>query len=320
MSVHETSGRWKLGLGLSLITVLQWGLLPVALKALLPDIDAYTITWYRFMVAAVVLGVSVFHKHKLTHLYRARGSVAWLLLVAAAALCANYIVYLLGLKLISPSATQVVIQLAPMFMLLGGMLFFGERFSLIQWCGFAVLVGGLVLFFNQSLDELFLGLTDLTVGVLLIAAVGALWAVYALAQKQLLHEFPSSVVLVTIYLAGTIVFLPSASPGVVLDLDVIAIVLLAFCAINTLIAYGCFAEALNHLEASRVSVILSLTPLVTVAVVAMIAGPLPRLADPDELNPWAFVGAVLVVAGSMLAALGRSPGRRKYKIPPVGNP
>jgi drug/metabolite transporter (DMT)-like permease len=320
MNVHKTTGRWQLGLGLSLITVLQWGLLPIALKALLPDMDAYTVTWYRFMVAAIVLGANVLRKHKFAHLYKARGAAALLLVVAAAALCANYIVYLLGLKLISPSATQVVIQLAPMFMLLGGMVFFNERFSLIQWLGFVILVGGLILFFNQSLDELFSGLTDLSTGVLLIAAAGALWAIYALAQKQLLREFPSSVVLVTIYLAGTLVFFPTASPGVALQLDAVGLALLVFCAINTLIAYGCFAEALNHLEASRVSVVLSLTPLVTVAVVAVIAGPFPRLAHPDELNVVALLGAILVVAGSMLAALGRTGGRRRYRVPPVGNP
>ena len=319
MSARRTTGRWQLGVGLSLIAVLMWGLLPIALKALLPDMDVYTVTWYRFLIAAVVLGTGVAWKHRFIHLPKARGRSALLLAVAAAALCANYIVYLLGLKLISPSATQVVIQLAPMFLLLGGMLFFGERFGLIQWSGLIILVVGLMLFFNQRLDELFQGLTELSVGVLLIAAAGALWAVYALAQKQLLREFPSSVVLVTIYLAGALVFLPTASPEVVFRLDGIAIALLVFCAVNTLLAYGSFAESLHHLEASRVSVILSLTPLVTVAVVAVIAAPLPRLAEPDDLNFTAILGAVLVVGGSMLAALGRSNIRRGNRIPPVGS-
>jgi len=320
MNVHKTTGRWQLGIGLSLITVFLWGLLPIALKALLPDMDAYTVTWYRFVVAAVVLGAGVLRQHGFTYFAKARGKTAALLAIAAVALSANYIVYLLGLKLISPSATQVVIQLAPMFMLLGGMVFFKERFSLIQWFGLIILVVGLVLFFNQSLGELFEGLNELSTGVLLIAAAGALWAIYALAQKQLLRELPSSIVLLTIYIVGAIVFLPSASPGSALQLDGVALGLLAFCAINTLFAYGCFAEALKHLEASRISVVLSLTPLFTVAVVGMIATPFPRLAQHEQLNLVAILGSLFVVGGSMLAALGRRYGRRGRKIPPVGSP
>jgi len=53
--MHQSSGRWQLGLILSLTTSLLWGMLPIALKGLLQDMDAMTITWYRFLVAAVIM-------------------------------------------------------------------------------------------------------------------------------------------------------------------------------------------------------------------------------------------------------------------------
>ena len=49
--MHATTGRWKLGLALALVTAVCWGLLPIALRIVLDGMDAWTITWYRFAVA-----------------------------------------------------------------------------------------------------------------------------------------------------------------------------------------------------------------------------------------------------------------------------
>ena len=46
MELHRTTGNWRLGLGLSLITVVLWGLVPVALAIVLTKLDTYTINWF----------------------------------------------------------------------------------------------------------------------------------------------------------------------------------------------------------------------------------------------------------------------------------
>ncbi len=48
--------NWKLGFGLSLITAVLWGILPIALKVALTELDAWTITWYRFAGATAHSG------------------------------------------------------------------------------------------------------------------------------------------------------------------------------------------------------------------------------------------------------------------------
>src|SRR5688572_31658485 len=55
MALHQASGRWKLGLAMALLTALSWATLLVALKITLEQIDPYTLTWFRFLVAAVVM-------------------------------------------------------------------------------------------------------------------------------------------------------------------------------------------------------------------------------------------------------------------------
>ena len=55
--MHKTTGHWKKGLYLSLTTATLWGMLPIALKGLLDTIDSVTITWYRFFVSVILVGL-----------------------------------------------------------------------------------------------------------------------------------------------------------------------------------------------------------------------------------------------------------------------
>jgi len=58
MSLHQSSGQWRLGLALSLLTVLLWGILPIALTVTLEAVDVYTVIWFRFLVSFLLLAGS----------------------------------------------------------------------------------------------------------------------------------------------------------------------------------------------------------------------------------------------------------------------
>ena len=65
MNRHTTSGRWGFGLTLALLTTLIWGILPIVLKILIINLDVYTLTWYRFVLAAGILAVFIIKPAKL---------------------------------------------------------------------------------------------------------------------------------------------------------------------------------------------------------------------------------------------------------------
>lgn len=302
---HQPTGRWQLGLTLSLVTVLFWGMLPIALKELLQGLDAVTITWFRFLAAALILAGPVLRSGDLRRIAGSGRSFTLLLAAAVLGLCGNYVIYLLGLNLISPSAAQVVVQLAPVFFFIGAILVFGERFRGVQWAGAAILVTGLALFFNRRMGELLPGGGSLSAGVVLIVAAAASWAFYALAQKQLLNTLASRSVMFTIYAAAAVLLLPMSRPASLASLSPLHMGLLGFATVNTLVAYGCFAEALRHWDASRVSLILTIVPLVTIGIVEL-AHPLwPALMHPERPNAAGVLGALMVVGGAMLATLQR---------------
>jgi len=228
-----------------------------------------------------------------------------LLAIATLFLSINYLLFLEGLVRTSPTNSEVLIQLAPAFMSLGALVVFKERYTRSQWIGVAVLTLGMSLFFNDQLQVLAAASTTYLMGSGILALAAAAWAVYALAQKQLLQQLSSSTIMLVIYGGSALLFTPFASPQQVLTLSSIEWTMLIFCGLNTLLAYGAFAEALDHWEASRVSAVVSLAPIFTLAAVMMTAMLFPRLIAPEHINVLGLVGAVLVMAGSFTIALGQ---------------
>jgi drug/metabolite transporter (DMT)-like permease len=299
--MHTTSGRWRFGLALALATALLWATLPVALKVALNQVDPITLTWARFVFALVVTAAWQAARGTLPRLRGRGGRVRGLLLIASAMLIGNYVLYLLGLDQTTPTNAQVLIQLAPLLMTLGGVFVFGEPFGRAQWIGYGAVIAGLMLFFRDQFHVH--ADAGFVFGCGLIVLAAFVWAAYALAQKQLLQHFGSQQVMLVIYAVAAIVLLPWTRPASLLQLDALHVAAVVYCALNTLAAYGAFAEALAHWEASRVSMVLALTPLLCTAVVAATHAGWPHLIDAERISPIGWIGASLVVLGSAFAAL-----------------
>ena len=301
--MHISSGRWLYGLFLALVTTLLWGVLPIMLKQVLQAMDPVTVTWYRLLSSGLILLVWLGVCRRLPALQPLKGNGRWLLGLAVFGLTANYVLYLLGLERLCAGTTQLLIQTAPIMLLLASLVVFRESFSGGQLAGLLVLLFGFGLFFNQRLDELFGSLGSYTLGVLTVLAAALVWVFYGLAQKQLLTVWSSAQIMMVIYLACALLLTPWAQPRQLLALNSLQLWLLVGCCLNTLVAYGAFAEALAHWEASRVSAALALTPLVTLLAVAAAAALWPAAVQAEALNALAYGGALLVAAGSALAAL-----------------
>ena len=317
MTLHRTTGQWRLGLLLTLITAACWATLPIALKIVLEVLDPITLTWFRFLAAAVLTGVWLALRGQLGG-YRALSRRAWALLaLAALMLLGNYVFYLLGVQYTSPANAQLLIQLAPLLMTLGGIVVFGERFRAMQWLGLALLLAGLGLFFRDQLVHAWAREAaattaahsgDYVLGSAFVVIGAVVWAVYALVQKQLLVRLGSMQILLFIYAAASVLLLPFARPSALLAMDGFHWAMLAYCALNTVGAYGAFAEALAHWEASRVSAIVATTPLLCIAAVAAVHALWPQALAPERIAPLGWLGAALVVAGSAAVSL---LGRRR---------
>lgn len=303
--MHHTSGRWRFGLALSLLTVSLWGVLPIALKVTLQKLDVYTVTWFRFVLSFSLLAIYLGTKGKLPKLSQISRSNWFLLTMATVFLGSNYILFLKGLALTSPANAEVVIQLAPLLMGFGGLVIFKERYSIYQWLGVGILTLGFILFFHEKLQRFIATGNQYIFGTSLVVLGAVTWAIYALAQKQLLRSFTSTSIMLIIYGGCALLFTPFAAPNTIFTLNFLHLFALIFCGLNTLIAYGAFAEALEHWEASRVSAVLAIAPIVTLISVDVVSVLSPMLIPLEQLTFLGTIGAVVVVSGSVVIALGK---------------
>jgi drug/metabolite transporter (DMT)-like permease len=301
---HQVSNNWQLGLLFSLITMFSWASLPLALAVSLQFTDTWSLTWFRMLLAAVLLLAwsNTLGKPPAQQMRQQPIGVWMLLLLAATLLTGNYVFFLMGLRDTTPANSQVLIQMAPVLMAIGGMIFFRERYNRLQWLGFIVLLGGLSVFFRDQLSSLGAGSNYLRgIGFMVVAAVS--WASYALLQKRLMTGLKAMQIMLFIYICSSLLLLPTVDFTSFSGLPLSAWLWLIFCGLNTLVAYASFGEAMHHWEASRVSAIISVTPLGTIAVLSLAAQLKPDLVEPESLSLLSVFAAIIVVCGSMLTSL-----------------
>lgn len=296
--------NWRVGFLLSLITVFFWSTLPIALKISLDVLDAWTVTWIRFVFAAGFTCLLLLAKKQL-HQFGSLKPKDWLwLLLAAAMLLGNFLFFLYGLEMTSPGNAQVFIQLAPLLMTLGGVLIFKEPFSKTQMLGAMLVVGGLTAFFFDQIVQIIS--SEYTLGLWVMVAAAVTWAIYSLIQKKLAKQLSSQNILLFIYCFCSIALIFGIQFEPRQALNTTAIIAILYAAINTVGAYGAFAEALNHWHASRVGMVLALTPVFTLFFINLFAGLFPHLLGKELIQTWGYLGVLMIVSGSMMASLKKT--------------
>jgi drug/metabolite transporter (DMT)-like permease len=306
MKLHQVNGNWRVGLTFALITSILWGLVPISLAVVLKKIDPYTINWFRFTSAFILLGCYLAYRQKLPNIGQLRLGSPYLWAIAILGLMGNYLFFVMGLQATSPSHAEVLIQLAGVSFSLGALGIFKERYTRNQWLGLGILIVGFIGFFAEQLKVVFASADRYISGSLMLVVAALTWAVYALAQKQLLARLDSTHIMWVIYGACAVFFGILAQPQTLLQLNAIEWTMLIFCGLNTVIAYGCFAESLQHWEASKVSAILALAPIFTIASMSIITWLHPGFVTPEHLTGSSLIGAILIVSGSISISLGKS--------------
>ena len=292
------------GLLYATTTAFLWGILPIALIGVLVTIDPFTTTFFRFLIAAVILTPALIFKGKLKHRKKYfEKKIILQFSIAGVLLCINYALYIFGLNKTSAEAAQVMMQVAPVCLLLAGVFLFKERFSKMQWLGLIIFIAGLIMFFSPRYEDVFTELNTYGSGLMILLAAALTWVFYAIFQKTLLKDFSAQETMVVFYWIGVLFFFPLSTFESLVNLTTFQWLLVIFCGLNTLVAYGSFSEALTHIEASRVSAILATTPLITLVFVQI--SPVTVLI-PEPLTLTVILGAFFVVTGSIITSTAKN--------------
>lgn len=287
------------GILYTLITVLMWGVLAIALKVASKEIDSPTIVWFRFSLAfsGMFVWMAVSNPKELKILYKP----SWLIVISSLALAWNYIGFMLGIQYTSPSNAQVAIQSGPVLLAVFGIFFFKEKISRIQIVGFLLTIVGFWIFYQQHVGAVPAGQEGQYTKGMLITLTGAVaWAIYAILQKKLVLSYSVGTLNVFIFGLPVLLYLPFVDFANLAHISFGYWALLVFLGANTLISYGCLSLALKYLEAGKVSVIIVLNPIITFILMGVLTWMQVTWIDGEHFSVLSIVGALVALAGAIL--------------------
>jgi len=304
----QNSNRLK-GILFAITTALFWGFLAIALKVASGIIDPLTIVWFRFFVAFTIL-LTFFSFSKPEYLKILKKPPLYII-IGSLGLGVNYLAFLYGLKLTTPGTAQVIIQVGPIMLGIVGFLFFREKISKRQAMGYLIAGIGLLIFYRDNISRMMENEELFNMGVIWIIVGAMSWVVYATFQKLLVKKYPPQQLNLFLFGFPVVIFLPFIKPEGFLHLTTGQWFLLIYLGLNTLIAYGSLSMAFKYIEASKVSIIVTLNPIITFISMAVLTYMEVSWIEPETLSPLGMVAASLVLAGAIMAVTFSKPSKKK---------
>ena len=288
----------------ALITASFWGFMAIVLKVVTYELPPVTVVWFRFFFAFMVLGTwtLIFRRAD----FRIFRRPPLLLLGAALFLALNYTGFIMGIRHVTPSSSQIFIQVGPVSFAIAGIVLFREHVNWKHLVGFVFVIGGMFLFYYEQLGDLGSASENLTLGMILVLGGGIAWAGFATSQKYLLKTLPPNQINLFIYGACSLGLLPFASFAALEGTCAVNWIILVYLGLNTVLAYGSLALAIKYTQAARVSVIITLNPVITFITMTILTRMEVGWIEPELFTPAGMLGAASVISGAIVVIMAGS--------------
>lgn len=279
-------------------TASMWGFMAIVLKVITYELPPVTVVWFRFFSAFLLLSLyTLLFRRKDFGIFK---RPPFFLFLAAIFLGLNYLGFISGIKYVSPSSSQVFIQIAPVSFALSGIIIFREHVNWKHVVGFLLVLSGIGLFYSEQLRDLTGTGENFTLGMLLVLGGGLSWAIFATMQKALVRKLHPNQLNLFIYGFCAIALIPLVQFSEFQGLTATSWYILFYLGLNTVLAYGSLALAIKFTEATRVSVIIALNPIITFVSMAILTQMNVPWIDPESFSILSFLGALTVLGGAIL--------------------
>ena len=290
------------GYGLALLAAVLWATIGLFYSALANyGLPLVTIVFFRVAIAASVLLLALVWRRR-SWLRLERRDLLLFLAFGLFGVATFYVVYIYAVTLVGVGVSAVLMYTAPVWVMLFGTLFLGERLTwpkggaLLLACGGCVLVARVHDLANVRSNLL---------GVLTGFAAGFTYGLYTVFSKIAQRRYTTWTTLAYALGLGSLFLLPLQSPTALADAlttPSVLLLLLTLGVVPTLAGGVAFNAALRLLPASEASIIATVEP----AIAALLG--------------WAFLGErmeafQLVGAGMILAAVGVLQWHTARKMP-----
>ncbi len=270
---------------------------PVVSKAFIDTIPAWQMSLWRWLGAALIVAPFAARGFWRNRAAFAREWLDLLILGFLGLIMCGAVVYVAA-GTTTASNIALIFSSPPIFIVVLGRLFFGQRMSKLQGAGVGVSFLGVIAILSKG-DPAILAAARFTPGDLWILAASVCWAVYSLRLRSRPSAFGTLPRFFAIMLAG----IPLLVPGAVWEIATIggftptlpAIGAIAWLALVPAAgAYACYNYVTGRLGAARTGVMLYLTPIYGALLAWSILG--------ERLQWFHYGGAILVLAGLYLTS------------------
>ena len=278
------------------VTLSLWGVLPIFLKLALDYYSAGTIVWFRFAFSFLILFWFLF-------LFRSGCEVLFnpplIGVLGGLALAANYFGMTQGIHFSGPSNAAIIIQLAPVFLVIAGVVLFRETIRLRQLVGIIIAMSGFYLFYLDRVRNAAYNLNySIANGWIVFAAV--VWVFYMICQKKLSIKYSAQTLNLLIYFVAMVALVPLVEWGEFCEGEITGWLLLIILGLNTLLAYGALAEAVECIPLSIISILITLNPLITLSGMWMLTTLGVEALPAENIRWYGYLGGIVAVSGVVL--------------------
>lgn len=274
---------------MALTAAVVWGTLGVFAKAIYRyNIDPLVLVTMRAGIAFVALLVIMLSRSP-DLLKVERRDLVDFAYVGVVGIAMEYWVYFETLKRTSSAVASILLYTAPVFVTAGAAAFFGEKITRRGLVALGVvLVGGYLAAGGPEARVL----AQDRAGVLFGMASALTYAGYTLLSKRTLPKYGSWTTVLYAFGFGTVLLALMSGPRLA-QLATVPfqgwMLMLGLALGPTLLSYGLYVKSLEHIEASRATVICMMEPVTASILGLLLLG--------EGLAGWQLVGALLVLGG-----------------------
>ncbi len=150
-----------------------------------------------------------------------------------------------------------------------------------------------------------------SLGVFLIVISGLGWAVFAFFQKVLTKTHSTGQLNLFVFGLPVLLLAPFIKLDGFIELSPLAWVLLVYLGLNTLVAYGFLALALKYLEASKISVMITINPIITFITMGVLTYIEVSWIEPEIFTVKIVTTALVILAGTIMAVISAKPEKQR---------
>lgn len=275
-----------------IIANIIWGAASPMFKWALQDIPPFTLAFFRFFLASLLLWPFV-----IPHIAIKPTDIPKIILLSFFGIVINISLYFLGLQLTSSIDAPIIGAAAPILLMLSAFFYLREKPKKKVIIGTLIsLIGILFIILRPFLEN---GNSGSIIGNLLILISTAGFVVYTILLKKFDLPYSSLSLIFWLFFVGSIMFLPlfvweTQTTNLLNNLSTRSIVGILFGAVSSsTLAYLCYDLGVKYLKAQEVGIFFYLDPIATVLVAMPLLG--------EQITILYIVGSLTVFAGIFIA-------------------